>query len=115
MPAQQHTEVLQAEPGDVESGFDFLLTEGFEQERFPGAGWSAHDQVLPAPDPFQGTQGVLGERRDGGQFGLPGVERLPGREPGRRTPGRQGRSGPGLLLPRRTAPSTLLLGPSVGF
>lgn len=32
MPARQDSKVLQGEPGDVESGFDGLLAEGFEEE-----------------------------------------------------------------------------------
>lgn len=39
-------------------------------------------EVLRTADPFQGGQPGLGARRDGGVFLAPGIEGLPGREPG---------------------------------
>lgn len=41
--------------GDVQTGRDPLLAEGFEQERLAGAGGAGDDKVLPAVHPLQGA------------------------------------------------------------
>ena len=64
VPAQQVAEVFESEPGDAESLLDSQVAECFEEERFPGAGGSADHEVLPATDPFQGAEGLLGRGRD---------------------------------------------------
>ena len=53
VPADQPAEVFQGEPGDVQSLFDGELPERLEQERLPGSGRSADDEVL------SGSRGTL--------------------------------------------------------
>lgn len=49
----QGSEVLEPEPRHAHPGFDGLLAEGFEEERFTGPGRPADDEVFPRGDPFQ--------------------------------------------------------------
>ena len=86
---------------------DGLLAEGLEQERLPGPGRAADDQVLPAVHPFQGAQRLLGRGRDRGQRRDPrrrrscrwGTRPRPGGWPARSVPGRR--------PPRRAGPEDL--------
>ncbi len=55
MAAQQHPEVFQGEPGDLQPGLDGLLAQRLEQERLPGPRWAAQHEVLAAVHPFQGS------------------------------------------------------------
>ena len=64
------------------SGLDDGLAEGFEEERLPGPGWPADDEVLAAVDPFQGPQRLLGGCRDRRRRRVPGGEGFAGGEPG---------------------------------
>jgi hypothetical protein len=82
VPADQHAELFEGEPGDMLSCFDGGLAEGFEQERLAGARGAADDEVLVPADPFQRAQRCLGGGGDGGQVIIPGAEGLPGREGG---------------------------------
>ncbi len=84
----------EGEPGDPASGLDHGLAEGFEEERLPGPGGAADDQVLPAVDPFQGPQRLLGGGGDGGGGRVPGVEGFAGGEPGRFAAGGEHRPAP---------------------
>lgn len=54
--SQEHAEPFEGEPGDVQSGFDGLLAERFEQERFAGAGGHTRPGSPRGPDPFQGAE-----------------------------------------------------------
>ena len=78
----QHAELLEAEPGHLESGLDGELTEPFQEERFASARWPAHHQVLVTADPLQRAQRCLGWCWDGGEARVPCSERLAGRESG---------------------------------
>jgi hypothetical protein len=90
VPAQQHAEVFEAEPGDPQALLDGVVAEGFEQERLPGPRRSADHEVLAATDPFQGLQCLLGGGGDRRQGRVPGLEGLAGGESGRGAAGRQG-------------------------
>jgi len=56
VPADQHAELLEGEPGDVAAGLDGGLAESLEQEGLAGARRSADHQVLVPAEPFQGAQ-----------------------------------------------------------
>ena len=80
--ADEHPDLLEGEPGHRHAGFDDLLPERFEEERFSGAGGPADHQVLAPLYPFQGLQRLLGGQRDRRGVGVPHVEGFPGRESG---------------------------------
>lgn len=102
--ADQGAEIFEPEPCHTHTGFDGLLAEGFEEERFPGAGRSADDQVFPAGDPFQGAQGLLGRARDGRDGGVPGLEGFFRSGSLLLCVGWRAWTGSGPLLPRRRVP-----------
>lgn len=81
MSPQQHAEVFEGEPSDLQPGIDRLLAQGLEEQRLPCDGRPADHEVLPPSHQFQRPERVLGGKRDRGRLRLPGLERLPGRKP----------------------------------
>src|SRR5690606_28609930 len=80
--ADQGSEVLDGEPGDGQAGLDRGLPEGLGEVRLSRPRGPADAEILPAADPFQTLQGVLGGPGYGRFSFVPVAEGLAGGEPG---------------------------------